>query len=399
MVNNNKNSQIFYPLAADNWGKEELLAIREVVDSNLFTMGKKVIKFESEVALKFNSKHAVMVNSGSSANLIMLTALKILLTQERTWPKTPNIIVPAVSWSTTYTPAYYLGYKLKFCDVDSNHFGLNRKSVLSAIDKDTVAILAVNLLGSPADLEGLKQLAEEKNLILLEDNCESLGATLNDKFTGTFGLMASQSSFFSHHINSMEGGWITTDSQDLADIIISLRAHGWTRQLRSESSLREKSTSSDWFDSQFEFVLPGLNFRPLEIEAAIASVQLTKVESMLNYRRQNAEHFRDLVEDINNVRTQVPNGESSWFAFPLLFDSKNSRDLIANKFREFHIECRPIVTGNFTRQPTLKYLDYEISEELTVSDQIHDNGLYIGNHPHDLSKELKTVARILRDHL
>lgn len=399
MINKSKDSEIYYPLAADNWGEEEISAIHEVIDSNLFTMGEKVKNFESEVSLKFNSKHTVMVNSGSSANLVMLAALKILLTQQRALPMSPNIIVPAVSWSTTYTPAYYLGFKLKFCDVDANHFGLNRKSVLSAIDENTVAILTVNLLGSPSDLVGLKQLAEEKELILLEDNCESLGASLEQKFTGTFGLMASHSSFFSHHINSMEGGWITTDSQELADILISLRAHGWTRQLRPESSLREKSIISDWFDSQFEFVLPGLNFRPLEIEAAVASVQLTKVESMLNHRRQNAELFKDLVKVVNNVRTQVPNGESSWFAFPLLFDSKISRDLIANKFKESHIECRPIVTGNFTRQPTLKYLDYEISEDLTVSDQIHDNGLYIGNHPHDLSKELESVARILKAYL
>ena len=388
-----RSGKALYPLASDNWDSKEFEAIQQVLDSNHFTMGEQVRIFEENVAKKFGSKFAIMVNSGSSANLVMLTILKILSNQKI---KKPNIIVPAVSWSTTYTPAYYLDLELKFCDVDINHFGLNLDSVSKAIDKDTIAILAVNLLGSAADLDNLRNLAKDKNIILLEDNCESLGATLNGEYTGTFGLMASHSSFFSHHINSMEGGWITTDSIQVLDIATSLRAHGWTRLLSNDSEWRKKELSVDWFDAQFEFVLPGLNFRPLEIEAAIANVQLTKVDSMLEIRRKNAQYFKSVISQVQNVQTQSPNGDSSWFAFPLIFESLEKRNLVANKFKEFGIECRPIVTGNFTRQSVLKFLKYRITEDLHNANIIHDNGLYIGNHPHDLSGELDKVLQILK---
>lgn len=396
MEQRNSNSPAFYPLAADNWDISELESIQQVITSNMFTMGNKVKIFESSVASKFNSRFAVMVNSGSSANLLMLAALKILLSKNKKLPENPNIIVPAVSWSTTYTPSYYLGYKLKFCDVDSNHFGLSADSTIRAIDNDTIAILAVNLLGSPSDLVRLKQLAEEKGIILLEDNCESLGASLEDKFTGTFGLMASHSSFFSHHINSMEGGWVTTNSEEIFEILVSLRAHGWTRQLPPESIFREKKLDSDWFDAQFEFVLPGFNLRPLEIEAAIASVQLSKIDKMLNVRRQNADLLIDFLKGSSNIRLQNPIGNSSWFAFALLFDSNSQRNLVANSFRQNGIECRPVVTGNFIRQPVMNYLKFEVTEDLKNADLLHDNGLYIGNHPHDLSKELDVAVSIIR---
>ena len=393
MHSQNVKKKVFYPLAADNWNTEEFEAIQQVINSNLFTMGAQVKLFEENVAKKFGSKFAIMVNSGSSANLIMLTVLKILFAQKTA---NPNIIVPAVSWSTTYTPAFYLDFELKFCDVDKEHFGLNIESVSKAINKDTVAILAVNLLGSAADLNNLRRLAKDKNIVLLEDNCESLGATLNGEYTGTFGLIASHSSFFSHHINSMEGGWITTDSRQVLDIATSLRAHGWTRQLSLDSEWRKKELSSDWFDAQFEFVLPGLNFRPLEIEAAIANVQLSKVDAMLGIRRKNAQYFISIIDQLENVYTQSPNGESSWFAFPIVFESPDKRNLVANQFKEAGIECRPIVTGNFTRQPVLNFLKYEITEELNNANIIHDNGLYIGNHPQDLSVELEKVSEILK---
>lgn len=385
-----------YPLAADNWGTEEIDAMNEVIQSNRFTMGRKVKEFESELGRKFQAKHVVMVNSGSSANFLMLTALRIF-TRSRN-QLNPNIIVPSVSWSTTYTPAYFLGFKLKFVDVDLVTFGLNYSDVVAAVDNDTVGILAVNLLGSPADLVKLAEYAKQKDIFLLEDNCESLGATLENKFTGTFGVMASHSSFFSHHINTMEGGWITTSDPNLYEIILSLRAHGWTRELPADSNLR-LLRDSDWFSAQFEFVLPGLNFRPLEIEAAIGITQIAKVDEMLRIRRLNAEIFKQLFEDLNGVTTQRSHGESSWFAFAMLFQSNEIRDFIAAKLRGAGIECRPVVTGNFTRQPVLQYLDYEILGDLPVANRIHDTGLYVGNHPRDLSLEIRQMADVVSEGL
>lgn len=385
-----------YPLAMDNWDEQELDAINRVVQSNRFTMGEQVKYFESEVAVKFGSRFAVMVNSGSSANLLMLTAAKIYL--NKSFGKKPNIIVPAVSWSTTYTPSYYLGFKLKFVDVDPHHFGLNLENVEKALDENTVAILAVNLLGSASDLTRLKNLAEQKGILLLEDNCESLGAKLDGKFTGTFGLMGTHSSFFSHHINTMEGGWVTTDNEEVYQILKSLRAHGWSRELPQTSRFRPPG-EEDWFTSQFEFVLPGMNFRPLEIEAAIGRIQLTKVDKMNEQRRHNASTFVEHVGSIPSVTIQKPLGDSSWFAFAIIFENTQLRGQIAETLKTAGVECRPIVTGNFVRQQVLKFLDYEVSGHLDVADKLHDCGMYIGNHPLSLEDEITKTASLIKNSL
>jgi CDP-6-deoxy-D-xylo-4-hexulose-3-dehydrase len=387
---------LHYPLAMDNWDEQERQAIDQVVKSNRFTMGEQVKLFESEVAAKFGSRFAVMVNSGSSANLLMLTAAKILMGSK--FGKKSNIIVPAVSWSTTFTPAYFLGYQLKFVDIDSQHFGLNLENVENALDEDTVAILAVNLLGSAADLTRLRDLAKQKQIILLEDNCESLGAELQGQFTGTFGFMGTHSSFFSHHINTMEGGWVTTDNEEAYQILLSLRAHGWSRELPQDSRFRS-TDKQDWFTSQFEFVLPGMNFRPLELEAAIGRVQLTKVDQMINQRRRNAQVFVERIGSIPLITVQKPLGNSSWFAFAMVFESNQVRNQTAEKLRATGVECRPIVTGNFTRQPVLGFLDFQISGNLEVADRLHDCGMYIGNHPLPLEDEITKTGIIIQEEL
>lgn len=393
MVQRDKPSEMLnYPLAMDNWDEQERDAIDRVVRSNRFTMGEQVKLFESEVAAKFGSRFAVMVNSGSSANILMLTAAKIYL--GGSFGEKPNIIVPSVSWSTTYTPSYYLGFELKFVDIDPQHFGLNLENVESAVDENTVAILTVNLLGSASDLTRLKKLAEQKGILLLEDNCESLGAELDGKFTGTFGLMGTHSSFFSHHINTMEGGWVTTDNEDAYQLLVSLRAHGWSRELPQDSRFRALG-KRDWFTSQFEFVLPGLNFRPLEMEAAIGRVQLTKVDQMIEQRRQNAAIFVEQVGSLPLVTIQKPLGNSSWFAFALIFENTQKRGQIAERLRAAGVECRPIVTGNFTRQPVLNFLNYEVSGHLEVADKLHDCGMYIGNHPLPLTHEITATAALI----
>ena len=189
-------------------------------------MGSKVEKFEKEFAQEMGVQHAVMVNSGSSANLLMLTAAKIQYKWENC-----NVIVPAVGWSTTYSPVHQIGAKLNFVDVCLSTMNIDPTAVKMAINPYTKAILAVNLLGNPADLDSLRQIADEHGLALLEDNCESFGATVDGQFTGTMGDMGTYSFFFSHHLQTMEGGMIVTDDDRLANILKSLRAHGWIRDM------------------------------------------------------------------------------------------------------------------------------------------------------------------------
>jgi len=378
---------VSFPLAADSWGEEEDRAITRVLSSKRFTMGQEVKNFEQAICEKFGFKHSVMVNSGSSANLVMLTALQI--TKGKDWPENPEVIVPAVSWSTTFTPFYYLNMTPVFVDIDQENLGLSIDRVLEAISPKTVAILAVNVLGLPAQLDVLSKIAHERGLTLLEDNCESLGAKLDGTYTGAYGLASSHSSFFSHHISTMEGGWISTNDEGFYQTCLALRAHGWVREQPENSPLR--TGVEEGFSSLFHFVLPGLNFRPLELEAAIGIEQLKKLDNMNNWRVRNEKIFKNLFSQSNNLRLQSGRGQSTSFALPIVLTGALSgkRQLIADALIEQGVECRPIIAGNFTKQPVMKYLNSNTVAALPNADEVHFNGLYIGNHPKDLSKEIK----------
>jgi CDP-6-deoxy-D-xylo-4-hexulose-3-dehydrase len=386
---------INYPLAMDNWDESEKNALYKVIDSGLFTMGAKVKEFEQAISKFFGNKHTIMVNSGSSANLVMLTALKI--THGRSWPADAEVLVPAISWSTTYTPLYYLGLKPVYVDVDSTSFGINYELLEAAYSSKTVAMLAVNVLGQPADLQKLKDFCTKKGISFLEDNCESLGASLGGQYTGRFGLASSHSSFYSHHLATMEGGWISTDSDEFADVCRSLRAHGWIREMSNDS--KRKFETGDPFKDLFHFILPGLNFRPIEMEGALGVIQLSKFESMLKIRTANADIFKGFFENKDFVAIQGGRGVSSWFAFALILSGKleGRRSEVAAKLLAEGIQSRPLIAGNFTRQPVNDYLAGRLSGELKVADNIHENGMYLGNHPKLLTEELEVAYSVISE--
>ena len=382
-----------YPLASTTWGEEEITAIHEVIESGRFTMGAQVSVFEEEFAEYIGSKYAVMVNSGSSANLALLAAAR--------YRKSPllqpgdEILVPAVSWSTTFYPVNQLGCRLRFVDVNPDTLNIDVAKLEQAINPTTKAIFVVNLLGNPAEWDQISKIAQQNNLLLLEDNCESLGASINGKRAGTFGLGGTFSTFFSHHISTMEGGLVVTDDESLFHTLKSIRAHGWTRDLPDVNHVHNK-TGSQW-DDLFRFVLPGYNLRPLEMEAAIGRIQLRKLDSFIEARRENAKYFVSLTKNLDGFRIQQETGVSSWFGFSLILEGKlvNRRpDLIAT-LNEAEIESRPIVTGNFTRNPVIKHLDCAPFGDLPGADEVHDQGLFIGNHHFDLTAQIDRLAYIL----
>jgi CDP-6-deoxy-D-xylo-4-hexulose-3-dehydrase len=307
-----------------------------------------------------------------------------------------HIIVPAVSWSTTYFPVNQCEFILDFVDIDSQTLNINTKLVKSAITPKTKAIFAVNLLGNPADLLELKQIAEEHNILLIEDNCESLGAEVNNQKTGSFGIAGSHSFFFSHHICTMEGGMVTTNSLELAETMISLRAHGWTRGLPNQNSVFNKS-NNHWEDF-FRFVLPGYNLRPLEISGAIGQIQLRKFPVFLEARRINAKKFTKLFSNSNSYQTQQETGDSSWFGFSIILKGglKGKRDLLLKELEKNKVETRPIVAGNFTMNPVMEHLKFSILPDLPNADLIHTEGFFIGNHHFDVSDELDQLYLILK---
>ena len=380
---------INYPLATDSWNWREKLAILRVIRNGRYTMGPEVAKFETEFARKMRVEHAVMTNSGSSANLVGLAALVYLNDIE----PGSEVIVPAVSWSTTYFPITQLGLVPVFVDVDLNTFNISIEQIQKAITKKTVAILAVNLLGLPCKMTELKYLCKKHDLYLIEDNCESLGALYNGKQAGTFGTFGTFSFFFSHHLQTMEGGMIVTNDGVLADYMRSIRAHGWVRDLRT-TTLYKKGTVSE-FQENFHFVLPGYCVRPLEMSGAIGSIQLKKMDRFIDARRKNAEVFVEHFGNTEDIEIQRENGSSSsWFGFGVVLSGNRDRAQTIERLKPY-VEVRPVVAGNFVNHPAMQLMKTRIVGKLENAEKIDKNGFFFGNDHRPLKDKIIRVRALL----
>ncbi|EAJ0360538.1 DegT/DnrJ/EryC1/StrS family aminotransferase [Campylobacter lari] len=382
-----------YTLASSTWDEKEIQAIQDVIKSDIFTMGEKVAEFEKDFAAFVGSKYAVMTSSGSTANLIATAAL--FYTKNPKLRRGDEVIVPAVSWSTTYYPLYQYGLKLKFVDIDLETLNYDLESLRNAISDKTKMIMMVNLLGNPNDFDVINDLIKGKDIILLEDNCESMGAEYKGKQAGTFGVMGTFSTFFSHHMATMEGGFVVTNDEELYHILLCLRAHGWTRNLPKENKIVNKS--DDWFSESFRFILPGYNVRPIEMSGAIGIEQLKKLPIFLEYRRKNAKIFCDHFKNHPDFIVQREIGSSSWFGFSLIIkpESTLKRSEIIKKLEVNNIEYRPIVTGDFTQNEVMKYFDYEIFGDLKNAKIIHSNGFFVGNHQMDIAEHIYHLKQVL----
>lgn len=384
-----------YSLASSTWGQEELDAIQKVIGSDMYTMGPKVAEYEKRFAEFFGSEYAVMVSSGSTANLLMIAAL--FFTKTPRLKRGDEVIVPAVSWSTTYFPLQQYGLKVKFVDIDQETLNIDLDKLKDAITDDTKAILLVNLLGNPNDFDAINRLVADRDILILEDNCESMGAKYKGKMTGSFGLMGTFSSFFSHHIATMEGGCVITDDEELYHILLCIRAHGWTRNLPKDNRV-SGTKSDDPFEESFKFVLPGYNVRPLEMSGAIGIEQLKKLPGFVSTRRENAKLFVELFGDDPHIQIQKETENSSWFGFSMVIKPEapfDRKDLVT-AFQKSGIECRPIVTGNFLKnKEVLRFFDYEVSGNVSAAEYIDQQGLFVGNHQVMLDDEIRYLRSVV----
>ncbi|MCX9567342.1 DegT/DnrJ/EryC1/StrS family aminotransferase [Vibrio cholerae] len=388
---------INYSLASSTWDQHEYAAIQRVIESDMFTMGKEVAQYEKDFATFFGAQYALMVSSGSTANLLMIAALFFTKNAKYKLKRGDEVIVPAVSWSTTYFPLQQYGLKVKFVDIDRQTLNMDLDKLEAAITDNTRAILSVNLLGNPNDFARMNEIIAGRDIFILEDNCESMGATLNGKQAGTFGVMGTFSSFFSHHIATMEGGCVVTDDEELYHILLCIRAHGWTRNLPKFNQVTGEK-SDDAFEESFKFVLPGYNVRPLEMSGALGIEQLKKLPNFIETRRKNAELFQSLFADHPFIEIQQETGESSWFGFSLILkeNAPYSRAELVKKLVENGIECRPIVTGNFLKnKEVLEFFDYEVAGTLEGAEYLDEHGLFVGNHQNDIEEEIKLLAKVL----
>jgi CDP-6-deoxy-D-xylo-4-hexulose-3-dehydrase len=384
---------VFYPLANSTWGPEEHQALQDVIKSDRYTMGVKVRDYETKFATHFGKKFAVMTSSGSAANLLALSAL--FYHPDLDLQKGDEIIVPAVSWSTTYFPVSQLGLVLRFVDIDPATLNIDLNKLADAITPRTKAVFAVNLLGNPVEADKLRNVCTDTGILLLEDNCESMGAKYRNEHAGAFGLFGTFSSFFSHHICTMEGGMVITDDRKLYDNMLSLRAHGWVRDLPEDTHLK---VDDDPFVKQFRFVLPGYNLRPLEMEGALGIPQLAKLDGFVDARRENGAYFKSLFSNFDFLDIQSERGESSWFGFAMVLKDKmtGNRRALTEALKTAEIECRPIVTGNFLRNPVIEHLEHTVGSEITAADHIDDNGFFVGNHHYPIKPQIDRLYDVVK---
>ncbi len=384
-----------FPLATSSWDDAEHDAMQRVIASGRFTMGPLVAQFERDFAAQFGSAHAVMVNSGSSANLVAIAAA--VLDPEIDLNPGDEVLVPAVSWATTYYPLHQYGLSLRFVDIDIDTLNMDLDLAEQAITPRTKAVFAVNLLGNPNDFARLQEICDRHGLLLLEDNCESLGATFDGKAAGTFGAMGTFSTFYSHHIATMEGGVVLTDDERLYQTLVSLRAHGWIRELPEHNFIHDKT--GDPFEDSFCFALPGYNFRPVEMSGALGIEQVKKIPMIIEERRKNGAYFTEAIGSVEGIRIQREVGESSWFGFSMVLEGAYAgrRRELGAALSAAGIESRPIVAGNFTRNPVMGYLNAEVPDALPAADAVHFDGLFIGNRHYASTEHIDALRGILLD--
>jgi len=360
---------------------DEIIAFTNQMLTTRVTMGEKVKEFEKKYCNKYSYGHGVSNNSGSSANLLMLSVLTSKLTKDNL-KKGDEIILPALTWSTTVWPVIQMGLVPVYVDCDLNTFNMDSNKIEDAISEKTRAIFSVPIYGNPCEMDDILSICKKHNLMLIEDCCESMGAKFKDKYVGSFGRIASFSFYYSHHITTLEGGICVTNDHDLAEMMRIVRAHGWVRQVEN----REKWTNlyKD-FDPKFLFVNDGYNLRITEPQAAMGLLQIDKIDGFIKSRQNNAKkYFAELesLSDFFSFQITTKNAENTHFGFPMIL--KNNDFFTRNEICEFlnknGIETRPIIAGNLARQPANDLFEHRVSGKLNNSDHIMDNGFSVGVH-------------------
>jgi len=383
-----------YKLSENTFDSREVDSVVSLLKSGeKLSYGKNVKLLEKLFAKISKRKYCIMVNSGSSANLLGVSAL--IYDRKFNLFAGDEIIVPALSWSTTYTPLIQLGLKLKFVDIDKSTLNIDLSLLEKSITKKTRAIFAVNILGMSCDYRKIKTMCKKYKLLLLEDNCESLMSKNRNVLSGTNGIFSTTSSFYSHHFCTIEGGFLLTDNFRLYCNALSLRSHGWVREQPKNSHLVNKKYSN--FEKLFKFILPGFNLRPTEINAKLGLVQLRKIKKFITNRKKNAKIIYDIFNDLKSVYMQEYNKNNSFFGFAFILQNKlkNKRDMIVKYMKKNEIECRPIVSGNITTNPMIKYARYNIPYNLKVTKYIDKNGFMIGNRSSLITKsEIKILIKL-----
>lgn len=386
------------PLASSGLREEDINQVLKVLRSGNLTMGSEVKKFEQLMSEYLKVKHFVMMNSGSSANLLMFEALLRPTKSKAKLSPGDGVIVPAIAWPTTIWPIIQLGLIPLFVDIDVNTLAIDLFKAQVLIDETQIpvsAIFPIHPLGYGISPTQLMNFCDKNKLLLINDVCESLGSWIDGNHAGTTGIAGSFSFYFSHHITTMEGGGVATNEDEFANDLRSMRSHGWSRDRHDSQEWSSKVTEND---SKFLFVSTGYNVRPLEIEAAIGSSQIKDLDNFVEKRRNIA---REVYGTLINTPLKIIGAETlmgslsarqhSWMLIPIYVTGENAlerKQMIVKELNQFGIETRPVLTGNFLSQPAIKRITrYAIdSSSFKIAQKITENAFLVGAH-HDLSTE------------
>ena len=382
-----------YPLLSDAFSKSDINCGLKVLSSKHITMSKITRNFEKQFAKKLGCKYALMTNSGSSANLLAVSAIINPLFKNKLKPG-DEVLIPAVCWSTSLWPIIQNNLKPVFVDVELDTFNVSIKDLKKKITSKTKAFMCIHVLGTSANLSQIKKLTNKKNIILIEDTCESLGAKFNNKFLGTFGELGTFSFYYSHQITSGEGGMIVCNNLNNYNIIKSLRSHGWSRETTFHNAYKKKFKK---LDDRFLFINSGYNLRPTDIQAAIAHNQFKRLNKFITIRNYNRKKIIEKVKNnkkwnnqfyfINHSKIIKP----SWFGLPILIKNKflNKKKKFLDHLTKSGVENRPILSGNFTNQPATKLYNLNSKKLVFANAQKVENlGFFIGLHTKKISNEI-----------
>lgn len=364
-----------------SFGADEIKAMVEQSLTTFVTMGKQVRAFEEQAAKHFDAKYCVMNNSGSSANLLAVAALTNPAWKNHLKPG-DEVIVPALSWATTVWPLIQHQLVPVFVDCDPTTYNFDMNKLEASITPKTQAIMLVHVYGNPCDMDALMAVAKKRNLYVIEDTCESMGAKFGGKSVGSFGDVGTMSLYFSHHITTFEGGLTFTNSFEMAELLRILRAHGWSREADEKDKYIKEYPD---IDPRFIFVNIGYNLRPTEVQAAMGMKQLPKLPGFVETRRAARDRYRKgftKYGEFFRFQEEQPKGYSSWFGFGIVVkdNAPFSVQDITSFLNKKHIETRPIIAGNMARHPALKMFTHRTAGSLEQCDTIMKRGFAIGCH-------------------
>ena len=351
------------------------------------TKGPVTLEFENKFSEWLGKKYSVFCNSGSSANLLMLSAL-----QQGEYLKNNKVVVPSVSWATDLSPVIQLGLEPLLCDSNMTDLSVDLEHLERIFQEESPSVLMfVSVLGLVPDMNKIVELCFEYDVILLEDTCESMGCEYKGQKLGTFGKMSSFSTFFGHHISTIEGGIISTDDKDLYELLVSIRSHGWDRDLSEETQVKlQKEWRVSEFNSLYTFYYSGFNMRSTDLQAYIGLTQIDRLDDWGKKREHNYNLYQDSIKTEWKPKSYVDSLTSN-FAYPVIH---SNREQIVKKLQENKVEVRPMICGSMGTQPF--YVKRYGKKELPNVSTIDKYGFYVPNHPNLTKTEIKKIIDTIK---